>query len=185
MAETLKLVSIDDTGSTDLYATLTVSGGADDGKWWNGTGVEAFTNANYANYVLTLTEQGGVTKNGLFTVAVPAALPAGTYLAVAKLKSGTAARTDAIKGRQLFEWDGTYIVTQQSLAGRVFTYTLWSGWTFLRFLQKVWAVLLGKSSGFVAGSASAPDFKGTDGTTTEVSATVDESGNRTTIDYHS
>lgn len=180
MAESLKLVNTSLTGSSNVYAVIVAHGGADDKKWWNGVGLEAFTDANYANYVLAMTEQAdGLNKNGVFTVTVPAALAAGAYMAVAKVHTGTAGRLDAVKGTQIFEWDGSAIVVQRSLPALIFAYTIWTGWTFLRLLKNVAAVLLGKSSGMVAGSASSPVFRDVLDTTNQVTGTLDANGNRT------
>lgn len=54
------------------------------------------------------------------------------------------------------------------------------GLNLRQIMRLLASISLGKSSGFVAG-ASSPVFKGLDGTTTRISGTTDDNGNRTAV----
>lgn len=75
------------------------------GKIWNGTAFETYTNANYANYPVSLTEQG---SSNIYIGNFPAAIPAGTYgVVVVKQLAGSPAQTDQKIGNGNIEWNGT------------------------------------------------------------------------------
>jgi hypothetical protein len=75
------------------------------GKIWNGSAFETYTNANYANYPVSLVEQGG---SNIYIGNMPGAIPAGTYgVVVVNQLAGSPAQTDQKIGNGNIEWNGT------------------------------------------------------------------------------
>jgi hypothetical protein len=72
---------------------------------WNGSGFETYETANYANYPLSMTEQGS--HSGYYAGPFPIVIP-GEYEIVMKAQSGgSPAETDQSAGNQTVVWDGT------------------------------------------------------------------------------
>lgn len=72
--------------------------------WWNGTAFEAYTEANWTSYAVTLSEQG---TSHRYKAATPA-LPAGTYSVGIRQRAGASpATSDLPVGGFSGYWDGT------------------------------------------------------------------------------
>jgi hypothetical protein len=77
------------------------------GKVWNtGTNLfETYTNVNYANYTISLVEQGG---SNIYVGNFPAAIAAGVYGILAKQQlTGSPLQSDPNIGNEDFQWNGT------------------------------------------------------------------------------
>ena len=85
------------------------------GQIWNGATFEAYATANYANYVVQMTEQG--TASAFYTGTFPAAIGAGVYNIVAHVQiGGSPLETDPTVGVGDLEWSGTIVLPLSNLA---------------------------------------------------------------------
>jgi len=89
------------------------------GQVWNtsgGTGAfEAYATPQYAEYDISLTEQG--TASAYYTGTIPSAVPAGELSVVAKEQiGGSVAESDPDVANGTIQWDGTLIIPRSSLA---------------------------------------------------------------------
>lgn len=85
------------------------------GQIWNGATFEAYATANYANYVVQMTEQG--TASAFYTGTFPPAIGAGVYNIVAHVQIGGAPlETDPTVGAGDLEWSGTIVLPLSNLA---------------------------------------------------------------------
>ena len=96
-----------------------------DGTVFNtATGIyEAFTTANYANYAIALSEQGGASNSSVFLAAIPANVASANHTIDIRVMSGsTAAGGDSqptgYTPVQKF-WDGTALWSARSLVTEV------------------------------------------------------------------
>lgn len=77
---------------------------SDAGLWSNAGVLEAFTPADYAGYIITVTEAG---STGIFDGNFPSALAAGSYDVVLFLRAGgSPANGDRAVGTQSIQWQG-------------------------------------------------------------------------------
>lgn len=109
---------VGDTGQTNLYVTLYRYR---DNVAWNGTALATASGVTQAAAKIALTEGTGAAKRK-YTVAVPAALPAGAYDVTVFAQAGAGALdTDPIKGGDVLAWDGeqeaTLDIVQDLAAG--------------------------------------------------------------------
>lgn len=75
------------------------------GNYWNGTGLEAYSSANYATYDVPMPETPAGSRTYILTA--PATLPAGDYDFLCRLQAGGApAESDAPVGEVTDNWDG-------------------------------------------------------------------------------
>lgn len=79
------------------------------GLWWNGATFEAYASANYASYVVTMTEQG---TSGVYVADFPALITTGgTYEFYIHGQSGVSpAEGDIVVGTGKLDWNGTTTV---------------------------------------------------------------------------
>lgn len=98
-------------GTTTLYAVLKLAGQA-----YNGSSFENMLTANWATYVLGLTESD---STGHYYLDMPAGLSAGIYEFVLYNSGGSAAPTNVRFGSGVIYWDGTQDVGAQLLYSRL------------------------------------------------------------------
>lgn len=92
------------TGQT-LYGNIL---SASDGQVANGSALEAYNQAHWANYVITMTEQAG---SGRYLLSVPGYLAAGRYFAFIYLQAGgSPAAGDTPLDFVFFDWDGGNVI---------------------------------------------------------------------------
>jgi hypothetical protein len=174
MADQIQLDNL--TGRT-IYAIAR----ATSGQVWNGTGFEAYTVANLANYKITLTEQGA---SGYYGGNVPG-LPAGVYDIIGKYQSGASPSiNDVTVATGSLNWDGTAIIVPTkvgyALSATGLNSVLIAGMTLPTAIRYIGATTAGKlPSGAGSGTETWQDFAGVNA----VSFTVDASGNRTAVVY--
>lgn len=78
------------------------------GKVWNTAtpGFETYNTANFANYVISMTEQGSA--SGFYTGNFPSAIPPGSYSVIAQAQTGgSPAETDTFVAGGNIEWNGS------------------------------------------------------------------------------
>lgn len=107
------------SGSGTLYARLRNPAGS----WWSGASFEVYSAGNYANYVITMTEEG---NSGHYTADFPSAIvAAGTYQILIHRQIGASpAETDTIINTGKIDWTGTNAVTVTASTGAM-TGTEW------------------------------------------------------------
>lgn len=83
---------------------------------WNGSAFETYTAANYANYLVTMTEVG---STGIYIGSFPSSITTGgTYrIYVKKIASGSAAQDDGTVTTVRVDWTGTTVVTPGAVSG--------------------------------------------------------------------
>lgn len=87
------------------------------GKVWNtqSGAFETYVTANYANYVVSLTEQGSASS--YYAGNFPPSIVAGVYNVVAKQQvGGSAAETDPTVGSGDIQWNGSNVLPRSDLA---------------------------------------------------------------------
>lgn len=91
------------TSGASIYAIIR---SRSTGQWWNGTAMEAYTAANYANYDVAMPELG---TSSIYLFTTPATLPSDDYDIFCRLRAGgTPAETDDPAGDPVARtWDGT------------------------------------------------------------------------------
>lgn len=89
------------------------------GRPWStsggGGGFEAYQTANYADYVIGMTEQG--VASSFYVGNFPGTIPAGIYGVVAKVRGGgSPVETDRTVGSDNVNWDGSRMIPLSDLA---------------------------------------------------------------------
>lgn len=93
------------TGQSNVYAQIR---SLSTGLIGNGTAMEAYNQAHWANYVNSAPEQAG---SGEYAVIVPGYLPAGRYKATFYVPlGGSAASGDTPFDTEIFDWDGSNVM---------------------------------------------------------------------------
>lgn len=108
MSDTAFSISYQGAGAT-LYAIVREAT-----AWtvWNGTALVSWVNGNIGTYDIPLTDRGG----DFYSVAVPAALPAGDYRILYYEQAGGApAITDLLLGTELRHWDGAVLSSSSTV----------------------------------------------------------------------
>lgn len=86
---------------------------------WNGSSFVAYATADYANYVISATEQG--TSSGYYTGTMPS-VAAGVYYLVAKERvGGSPAETDITVGTGAVQWDGSAVLPLSGITSVAFS----------------------------------------------------------------
>lgn len=87
--------------SGTLYARIKNSSGL----WWNGSSFEVYSSANYANYIITMTEEG---NSGEYTADFPTAITgSGTYPYRVHRTLSTPAEGDPVVNTGSVDWTGS------------------------------------------------------------------------------
>lgn len=98
------LLEYDGQTGLSLYVVASNLGG----QWWNGSGLETFSGADYATYAIALTEATG---SGHYSAPTPALAPGVYCLSVRKRLGSTPSLNDIVAGPPLSScqayWDGT------------------------------------------------------------------------------
>ncbi len=182
----------------DLYFTITNDGD----QWWWAAGtpapvLETYDGGHYAGYDLPITHFGA----GRISGEIPADLPAGNgYTAWLSRRTvtgaGNEASTDDVLAAFDFDWDGEDIknvigdadgritvgdFTDDALEA-IFAFVVFTGWSFRRLLDSVTAALGGLTSGFGTGAGTGR-FRNLLDTKNQITVTMDEDGNRTSITH--
>lgn len=98
MAGEIKVIGA--TGRTGYVHLLNSSG-----QRWNGSSVESFNVLNYADYDVSVTEDG---STGVYRGDIPSTLPAGTYDVILFMQDGASpANGDRAVGAQSITWSGS------------------------------------------------------------------------------
>lgn len=88
------------------------------GQIWSTSGTggfEAYATANYADYVISLTEQG--TASAYYAGNMPSTVPAGLYNLIGKNQiGGSPVETDATIAQGVEQWNGTVLLPLSDLA---------------------------------------------------------------------
>jgi len=91
------------------------------GLWWNGSSFEAYSAGNYANYDVSMTEQG---DSGVYVADFPSGITTGgTYeYFVHRQSGGSPAEADVVTGTGTVDWSGTtsIIASSDSMTGSDF-----------------------------------------------------------------
>lgn len=97
------LITVGGQQGLTVYAFLRDSTGA----IWNGSSFVAYNSANWATYVLAMTEQ---TSSGFYSVAFPSSVSQGRYYVNVHAQiGGSPAAGDEVIGQGSVNWDGTSI----------------------------------------------------------------------------
>lgn len=97
--------------SGTLYARLMNPSG----YWWNGSTFEAYTAANYDDYVLAMTEQGA---SGVYVADFPSTVTvSGTYQYFVHSTGGSPAEGDDVVNTGEIDWSGSGLVSSGSITG--------------------------------------------------------------------
>jgi len=100
------------TTGASLYAAIR---SRTDGRFWNGTAMAAYADANWASYAVVMPEIG---TSGIYLFTAPAALPADDYDFFVRLKAGaTPALSDRDQSSLSDHWDGTALRPLASAGG--------------------------------------------------------------------
>jgi hypothetical protein len=153
------------------------------GEYWNTSGTpafEAYNAANIADYGIACTEDG---SSGNFRFTFPAGITNGTYTVQAyDLVGASLAESDARIASDNVGWDGSALIgTHDLLPSAVWALAnAIDGKTPTEAMQIIGAATAGKLSGAGTGTEV---IVGLDGLTTRITATLDGSGNRTSVVY--
>lgn len=155
------------TGQT-LYAVLLDAAG----DAWNGAAFETPSAAAWDSYALAMSEAD---TTGVYRASMPA-VDAGVYsFLVYRQVDGSAAAGDPCVGAGSMRWTGT---EEEGVSPAVLDVVLEDTLTLGEALRVMLAALAGVSTG--SGTATVR-FKGQDGTTDRIVATVDGKGNRLSV----
>lgn len=111
------------------------------GQIWNGSSFEAYATANYANYVISATQQG--TASAFYVATFPSAIVPGVYSIVGKEQiAGSPAETDPTVATGEEQWNGTVTLPLSDLAtsgqmGQLLPIKVYRGQQILNFPFKL------------------------------------------------